>query len=92
VVRLFRLAGFRNAYIVRGGLVWVAVRLAAGFVGIVTPNVPQRAFILVVVGAAVMIDARRRNEDLFLGNLGIPLTAILGYALILPLLFEAVAP
>lgn len=92
MIRLFRLPSFRNAYFIRGGLVWIAFRFAAGIAGIGDPNVLQEVFILAVVGAAVMLDARRRDEDLFLGNLGIPLTAIFVCALPLALLFEVLTP
>jgi hypothetical protein len=73
-------------------LVWIAVRLAAGIADTGGPNVSQKIFILAVVGAAVLLDARRRDEDLFLGNLGIPRTAIFMCALPLALLLEAMTP
>jgi hypothetical protein len=90
--QLFLLPRFRNAYAIRGALVWVAVRLAAGFAQIHDPNVLQEVFILTVVGAAVFVDARRRGEDLFLGNLAVPAGAIFGWALPLAILLEAVVP
>jgi len=92
LIRLFHLRRFRNAYVIRGGLVWVAVRLTAAFARIPSPNMIQEAFILGVVVAAVLLDARRRNEDLFLGNLGIPPGAIVLHALPLALLLEMVVP
>lgn len=92
MIQLFHLRAFRNAYVIRGGLVWIAVRLAAAFAEISTPSVLEEIFILAVVGVVVVIDARRRGEDLFLGNLGIPVIAIFGYALPLALLFEVVVP
>ena len=49
-----------------GAAVWIFTRLAAAFVGIGDPNLVQEGFILAVVVAVVLWDARRRNEDLFL--------------------------
>lgn len=68
--------------------VWAAVRLGAAVLGIVNPGRVQVALILGVVGWVVWMDARRREEDLFLGNLGIPAAAIVGTAVVGPLLLE----
>ncbi len=89
MLRILGLPAFRNALLVRGLLLWVAIRLGAAFLGIVRPNVPQLLLVLGAVGAAVLLDARRREEDLFLGNLGIPAGAIVATALPLPLLIES---
>ena len=86
--RLLRLRRFRLVYPLRGIAVWVGVRFAAAFVGITTPNGLQVLLILGAVGLAVRLDARRRNEDLFLANLGIAVWAIPALAIGPPLLIE----
>ncbi len=87
-----KLAPFRNAVLIRGAVVWVGVRIFAGAGGVADANVLQEAFILLVVGGLVLGDARRRNEDLFLANLGIPRwpVGVLGALGALPL--ELLAP
>ncbi len=87
-LRLLRHPPFRNAYIVRGIAVWAGFRLVALFFQIPHPNPVEKALILAVTGAAVFLDARRRGEDLFLGNLGIPGRAIVACALAIPLVLE----
>jgi len=79
---LFHLAPFRNAYLIRGLFVWGLVRLGLAFVSAQDPSIPPdqalpaEVGILAVVAVAVWLDARRRGEDLFLANLGIPGWAI----------------
>jgi hypothetical protein len=87
---LFHLPRFRNAYVIRGALVWAGLRLASAVMGVLSPNVLEEAFILAVVPLAVFLDARRRGEDVFLGNLGISSGVIAGYALPLAALMEVV--
>jgi len=48
--------------------------------------------LLGVVGFAVWVDARRRAEDVFLGNLGVPAWAIATLAIPVALLAELVVP
>ena len=73
---LLRLAPFRNAFLIRGAAVWVGVRFLAAWAGVGDPNVLQEGFIVLLVGGLVWFDARRRNEDLFLANLGVPAWAV----------------
>lgn len=73
---LWRQGRFRNALLLRGVAVWVGVRMMAAWAGIGDPNLAQEGLILLLVGGLVIGDARRRNEDLFLANLGIPLAPI----------------
>jgi len=91
VLTLLRIAPFRNAFLFRGVFVWLTVRMAAGIAEVADPNVLQEVWILAIVGVGVLLDARRRGEDLFLGNLGVPpvTIALLGVpgALVLELLF-----
>jgi hypothetical protein len=82
----------RNALVLRGAGVWVFTRLAAGFLRIGDPNAVQEIFILGVVAAAVVLDARRRREDLFLANLGVGLPAMVAWALPLALILELLVP
>lgn len=89
VLRLAHLHRFRNAYLFRGFAVWAGFRLFAVFLGIPDPNVVEKALILGVAALAVYVDARRREEDLFLGNLGVSGGGIVAWALPIPLLAEA---
>jgi hypothetical protein len=89
---LLRLTAFRNAYLARGLLVWIAIRLALGYGGVGDPNVVQEVLLLAAVGAAVVLDARRRREDLFLGNLGVPAGVIALCALPLAIVAELLMP
>jgi hypothetical protein len=92
LVRIFRLSGFREALLLRGALVWLSLRLAAAFFGIVDANTAVKLLILGTVAIVVYLDARRRDEDLFLANLGISGPAISVAALPVPLLAELLAP
>jgi hypothetical protein len=73
---LLRIPAFRNAYLIRGLIVWGGLRLALAWGNVRNPNAALEVLVLGVVGLAVLLDARRRSEDLFLGNLGIPAIAI----------------
>jgi hypothetical protein len=86
---LLRIPRLRTAYALRGLLIWGALRLGGAFLGISTPGLGERAFIVGVAAAVVVLDARRREEDGFLGNLGIPTYAIVPFAVSLPALLEA---
>ena len=58
--------------LVRGVVAWIGIRFFAAWGEIGDPNLLQEGFILLLVAGLVVWDARRRNEDLFLANLGIP--------------------
>ena len=80
---LIRLAPFRRAYLIRGVLVWAGLRAGMASVAVadptmavLDPSVVVEVLLVVLVGSIVVLDARRRSEDLFLGNLGVPLRAI----------------
>ena len=92
MARLWRLSAFRNAYLGRGLLVWVGVRLALAVGQVVNPSAAEEALLLGIVVVAVSLDAWRRREALFLGNLGIPAVAISLCALPLALLAELIVP
>lgn len=89
---LARLGPLRNALLLRGLGVWMFARLSAAFLQIPDPSLLQELLILGAVAAAVLLDARRRSEDLFLGNLGIPPTAIVAWSLPLALIAELLVP
>jgi hypothetical protein len=92
VLALAKLAPFRNAFLLRGLAVWVFARLSLAFVGVADPNLAEEFVLLCIVPAAVFLDARRRSEDLVLGNLGIGALPILGWALPLAALAEMLVP
>lgn len=92
---------FWKAYAIRGLFVWIATRLAAAWITASLPaasgtgaalNVAQEGFVLMVVAGAVLLDARRRGEDVFLANLGVAGGWIAVAALPLALLLETVVP
>ena len=86
------LGPFRNAYLRRGFAVWVYGRLAMAWAGILDPGVAVEITLLPVIGLAVWMDAHRRAEDVFLGNLGIPGWAIALHGVPLALVAEMLVP
>jgi hypothetical protein len=92
LIRLARLRPFRNAYLRRGIAVWVLARLALAWARVHDPGVPTELALLGVVALAVWMDARRRSEDVFLGNLGIPSWTIAVLASPLAALAELLVP
>lgn len=92
LIALGRLRPFRNAYLLRGAAVWMGARIALAWGEIVNPGLPTESLILGVVGLAVWMDARRRAEDVFLGNLGIPSWTIAALAVPMALLAEVIVP
>lgn len=92
LLALARLRPFRNAYLRRGVVVWLVTRLALAWVRIPDPGVPVEIALLGVVALVVWLDARRRSEDLFLANLGIPGWAIALFAVPLATLAELLVP
>jgi hypothetical protein len=69
---LLGLGRLRNALLLRGVAAWFGLRMMAAWAQIGNPNLAQEAFILALVGWMVLWDARRRSEDLWLANLGVP--------------------
>lgn len=76
MIELWHQRSFRNAFLRRGVASWVGVRFMLALGKTSDPNLVGEALALVFVGLLVAYDARRRNEDLFLANLGIPVWAI----------------
>jgi len=87
-LRIFRLGRMRNACMIRGLAVWLGLRAAGLVFGVIHLALPGTLFVLAVVAAATYLDARRREEDVVLGNLGIPGAGIALASLPLPLLLE----
>lgn len=92
LVLLARLKPFRNAYLLRGLALWILVRLALAWARVYDPGAPTEAALLGVVALTAWVDARRRSEDVFLGNLGIPTWTIGAMALPLAVLAELLVP
>ena len=57
-------------------MAWLGVRFMGAWAGIGIGNPLGSVIVVVAAAGMVLIDARRRNEDLFLGNLGIGTRAI----------------
>ncbi len=91
-VTLLQLRPFRNAYVLRSVLIWAGVRVALAFGGVADPGLGTELALLPIVAGTVLLDARRRGEDLFLGNLGIPAWSIALLALTIAALLEALVP
>jgi hypothetical protein len=87
-LRIFRLPRFRTVYLFRGLATWVGVRLLVAAGGLPRLSALEAGVVLALVVGLVVFDARRRAEDVFLGNLGIPRRGIALAALPLPLLLE----
>ena len=90
VIRLLRTKPFSRALLLRGVAAWWAVRALAAFGGMLELNLLQAAFVTACAGLLVLLDARWRGEDLFLGNLGIPLLALVAVGALPALLAEIV--
>lgn len=87
-MRLLVMGPFRNAYLFRGAAMWVGIRGAFLVFRIVTIGLLVKLGVLVVIGLVVYVDARRRDEDLFLGNLGVSRYWIAAAALPIPAVLE----
>ncbi|MEX2526737.1 MAG: hypothetical protein WEA09_03800 [Gemmatimonadota bacterium] len=92
MLRLLRLAPIRNALVLRAMVAWAGIRFFALWLGITQPNPIEKFWIVAVVGAVIYLDARRRQEHLLLGNLGISRPAVLCVALAFPGLMEVLLP
>lgn len=92
LILLARLTPFRNAYLRRGVAVWALARLALGWARVPNPGMPTEIALLGIVALTVWVDARRRSEDVFLGNLGIPAWTIGAMALPAAVLAELLLP
>lgn len=87
-LRVVRVPHLRTAFLVRSFAVWVGLRAALAAGGLVSPGPVVRFLLLALVVTAVALDARRRQEHLFLGNLGIPAWTPALLATPVPLLAE----
>jgi len=91
---------FTRAILLRSVVIWIGVRFAASFGSMLVPDVsrseppPAPYSISLVASTAVVlmtaaltrIDCARRNETLFLSNLGVRGISVMGIAAIIPLL------
>jgi hypothetical protein len=68
--------------------VWGGLRLVLAIFELPHPSLLERAVIVSIAAAAVFLDAKRRDEDVFLGNLGISGVAIVLMAIPVPVLLE----
>ncbi len=91
MVRLWRQPPFRNALLVRGFVVWLVLRFGAGLSGGAVLHPLAQVALLAVVAGLVLADARRRNEDAFLANLGVSRWAIATTGALAPLPIEILA-
>jgi hypothetical protein len=75
---------FARALLLRSVVIWVGTRImfAIGGIPAGAPLLNLRTSVMAVAVVAILglIDARRRNEDLFLANLGVGYPAILAVA------------
>lgn len=76
MIHLWRQPAFRNALMLRGFAVWLVLRVGASAAGDGALHPLAQVSLLVVVAGLVVADARRRNEDAFLANLGVSRWAI----------------
>jgi len=89
---LLQLPRFLKAYTLRTAVVWIGVRVALAFGGVANPGLVIEIALLPVVATVVLLDARRRGEDVFLGNLGIPAWSIAGVVVPIAALLETLVP
>ncbi len=82
---------FRRAVFKRSVLTWLFVRMFAAFAGIARPRPVEMVFLAGVVAVAILLDARRTGEDLFLANLGWSRISIAGTAFLAGIVCEVVS-
>lgn len=66
----------------------VLIRLAARLPPLGEPSTKQAVIVAAVIGTLSWLEIRRRNEDLFLANLGVAPARLYLHALIPPFLLE----
>lgn len=80
---------FISRMVVRACLVWLALRVAVlALEGGASVDLYTSVVIVTVTVALVLLDGRRRNEHMFLANLGVPLPALLIIATLPPVVLE----
>jgi hypothetical protein len=92
VATLLSLRPIRNAFLLRTLLIWCAVRLALASGGVGNPELGTELLVAAVVSGLVLLDARRRAEDVLLGNLGISAWSVVLLALPAAILLEVLVP
>ncbi len=92
---------FMRAILLRSTVLWVPVRLAATAVNNMVPSGPTDyspyslspstiAAVVALTTALTWLDCARHNEVVFLTNLGVSRTTLIGVAGILPLLYSLI--
>ena len=90
---------FTRAILVRSTVIWIPVRISATAVNLMVPGVPTGfspyslapstiLAVVAVVTALTWRDCARRNEIVFLTNLGVSRMTLVGLAGALPLLYS----
>ncbi len=92
---------FTRAILLRSTVLWVPVRLAATVVNNMVPSGPTDyspyslspltiAAVVALTTTLTWLDCARHNEVLFLTNLGVSRTTLIGLAGVLPLLYSLI--
>lgn len=90
----------RNAAVIRGLIIWAALRLLwffasslfTGSEATLSMSVMGKVALLAIVAVVIRMESLRRGEGQFLANLGVPAGAMVGPGLLVPLLMEIVLP
>jgi hypothetical protein len=92
---------FTRAILLRSLVIWIGVRFAASFGSLLVPEADPSALppptpysisllastaVIVLTAALTRLDCARRNEILFLANLGVRGSTVMGIAAMIPLL------
>lgn len=86
---------FSQVIIVRASVLWLLLRMVAagtgalGGAGAIEALSPATGVYVIVLSCALtLFEAHRSGEELFLADLGVPVTVVGSLALLPPLLFE----
>lgn len=82
---------FLGALLLRSAVVWLGVRAAVALLGGVDLALYASVAVVAVVSWLTYRDAYRRNEVLFLANLGVRGWVMAAFAAVPPAIFEGVA-
>lgn len=90
----------RNASVIRGLIVWAALRLLWYFASALFPgseatlsmSLVGKVALLAIVAAVLRMESLRRGEGQFLANLGVPVGAAVVPGLLVPVLMETILP
>jgi len=86
---------FSQAIIVRASVLWLSLRMVAAGVRALRGAGPLEAlspaavvYVIILSAALTLFEVRRSGEELFLADLGVPLTAVGSLAMVPPLMLE----